>query len=359
MHADDSNSGARVPSIRTARRDRVVSFVLPVYNESAGIQQFHDALSLTVSGRPDLSVEFIYVNDGSTDESLALLRYVARSDSRVRVLDFSRNFGHQMAITAGMDVAHGDAVIVMDTDLQDPPEVALELISAWEDGAQVAYAQRRTRQDSVIKRMSAYAYYRMLDKFSDVDIPRDAGDFRLLDRTVVDELVKCREANRYVRGMVAALGFEQVAVPFDRHARATGETGYPLWRMLKLAADGITSSSTLPLRLISRAGYLTMGLAVVGIVYAVLMRIFAPEVTVPGWTLLMIVVLMLGGVQLLTLGVIGGYVGRIYTQVQNRPLYIVREEVGLGEATAEVRELSDRSGASDHAASAGSRTGER
>ncbi len=308
-------------------RRRVISYVLPVYNESGGIRTFHERLAAVAATRPDLDFEFIYVNDGSRDDSLSILRELAGADDSVKVLDLSRNFGHQMAITAGLDHASGDAVIVMDTDLQDPPAVSLELVAAWEAGAEVVYAQRRTRKDSAFKRFTAHSYYRLLRRFADIDIPVDTGDFRLLDRKAADQLRNHRERNRFVRGLVASMGFHQVAVPFDRDERTSGSTHYPLPKMLRFAADGVTSFSTVPLKIITRLGFGTVVLALLGILYALVLRIFLPQISVPGWTLLMIIVLFLGGVQMLSLGVIGSYVGRIYTQVQNRPLYIVRDVV--------------------------------
>ncbi|WNV74800.1 glycosyltransferase family 2 protein [Geodermatophilus sp. DSM 44513] len=304
--------------------------MLPVYNEQDGIREFHDRLSAAVATRPDLDVEFVYVNDGSRDRSLAVLEEIAESDRAVTVLNFSRNFGHQMAITAGLDHARGDAVIVMDTDLQDPPEVSLQLIEAWEAGAQIAYGQRRTRKDGALKRLTAHAYYRILHRFADIDIPVDTGDFRLMDRAATDVLRAHRERNRFVRGLVASLGFRQVAVPFDRDERTTGTTNYPLAKMVRLAADGVTSFSTVPLKWITRLGLVTVVLSLLGILYALALRLLLPEISVPGWTLLMIMVLFLGGVQMLSLGVIGAYVGRIYTEVQGRPLYVVQEVVQRG-----------------------------
>jgi glycosyltransferase involved in cell wall biosynthesis len=321
-------------------RARTVSFVLPVYNEEQGIEAFHAELAKATARRSDLSFEFVYVNDGSRDRSLDLLQKLAIEDSRIRVLDLSRNFGHQLALTAGVDHAGGDAVIVMDTDLQDPPDVAMELIDAWEKGAEIVYAQRRSRCDPLFKRFTAWLYYRLLQTFAEIDIPRDTGDFRLMDRRAADALRLHRERNRFVRGMVAALGFTQVGVPFDRNERATGKTSYPLPKMLRLAADGITSFSTAPLRWISRLGFLGVGLSFIGIVYAVARKLILPEATVPGWTLLVVVVLFMAGVQMLSLGVIGSYVGRIYSEVQNRPLYLLRDEGGM-----QVRALTDREAA--------------
>ncbi len=309
------------------RRRRLLSYVLPVYNEADGIAVFHERLVAVTRQRPDLDFEFIYVNDGSRDRSLEILTALVERDPAVRTLNFSRNFGHQIAITAGLDHARGDAVITMDTDLQDPPEVSLSLLEAWEAGGEVIYAQRRSRKDTGLKRFTAHAYYRLLRSFAEVDIPVDTGDFRLLDRRAADELRNHRERNRFVRGMVASMGFRQVAVPFDRDERTTGKTNYPMSKMIRLAADGVTSFSTVPLRMITRLGFVTVAVALLGILYALVLRIFLPEISVPGWTLLMIMVLFLGGVQILSLGVIGSYIGRIYTQVQDRPLYIVRDVV--------------------------------
>lgn len=308
------------------KHNGAISFVLPVHDEAGGIRDFHAELTRATGKRPDHTFEFVYVNDGSRDNSLELLRGLEATDPRVRVLDLSRNFGHQIAITAGIDHAHGAAVVVMDTDLQDPPEVALELIAAWEQGADIVYAQRRSRRDSPFKRFTAWLYYALLHVFAEVDIPRNTGDFRLMDRRAADALRQHRERNRFVRGMVASLGFTQVGVPFDRDERSAGNTGYPLTKMLRLAADGITSFSTAPLRWITRLGVLTVGLSFAGIVYAVSQRLLNPETTVPGWTWLAVAVLFMGGMQMLSLGVIGSYVGRIYSEVQNRPLYLLQEQ---------------------------------
>ena len=318
---------------------RLVSYVLPVYNEADGIAAFHDRLLAASRTRPDLDFEFVYVNDGSRDASLQILERIAQTCPIVKVVDLSRNFGHQMAITAGLDHARGDAVIVMDTDLQDPPEVSLELIAAWESGAQIVYAQRRSRKDTPMKRFTAHAYYRLLHRFADVDIPVDTGDFRLMDRATTDVLRSHRERNRFVRGLVASLGFTQVAVPFDRDERTSGQTNYPMSKMLRLAADGVTSFSTVPLKIITRLGIATVVLSLLGILYALGLRLFFPDVSVPGWTLLMIMVLFLGGVQMLSLGVIGSYVGRIYTEVQGRPLYSVQKVVEHGDSAEQGRNV--------------------
>jgi dolichol-phosphate mannosyltransferase len=237
------------------------------------------------------------------------------------VYSLARNQGHQIAVTAGIDVADADAVIVMDSDLQDPPEVSLELIARWEDGADVAYAQRRTRDDGLFKRATAHSFYWLLSRLSSIDIPRNTGDFRLMDRRVVAELRRYPERNRFIRGLVSNVGFRQEAVLFDRDARHAGETGYPLRKMLKLAGDGIFGFSTVPLKLISRVGGVLAVAAFLWTIYLVVSRIVDPESVIEGWTYLAAGMFLLGGIQMMMLGVLGSYLGRIYVEVQGRPLY--------------------------------------
>jgi polyisoprenyl-phosphate glycosyltransferase len=301
---------------------RLVAYVLPVHNEAAGIRAFHEALLEATEKRPDLDFEFVYVDDGSRDESLDLLLDLRTADDRVTVLSLARNFGHQIAVTAGLDAAAGrDAVIVMDTDLQDPPEVSLQLIETWEAGADVAYAQRRTRRDSPFKKGSAYLFYWLLTRLASVEIPRNVGDFRLMDRKVVSEVIRYREHDRFLRGIVAHVGFRQEAVPFDRDPRYAGSSSYPLRTMLKLAADGILGFSTFPLRLISRLGMFISFLSLLGALFVVYVRVFEPGRTVPGWAFIAVGMFLLGGLQLLMMGVIGSYLGRVYVETQDRPLY--------------------------------------
>ena len=306
----------------TARR--TLAYVIPVFDEADTLEILHARLSEVAARLEErYEVRFVYVDDGSRDESLLLLHSVAERDARVSVVELARNFGHQVAVTAGLDVVDADAVIVMDADLQDPPEVGLELVARWEQGYDVAYAQRRSRQDSTFKTMTARVFYRVLRRVSDVDIPADTGDFRLLDRRVVEELRRFREHDRFLRGMVSYVGFRQVAVPFDRDARYAGRTGYPLPRMMRFAADGVIGFSAAPLRLISRIGYALSGLSLLGVLYVLGVKLFVPEAAVPGWAFLAAGMFFLGGVQIVMLGVLGSYIGRIYTQVQARPLYTV------------------------------------
>ncbi|WP_171046654.1 glycosyltransferase family 2 protein [Pseudarthrobacter sp. NamE5] len=320
---------------------KTITYVFPIYNESGNIKRLYEEV-LIVTADLDFGLEFVFVNDGSRDNSLQLLRDLQAEDPRVVVIDFARNYGHQVAVTAGLDAARGDAVIIMDSDLQDPPGVSLELITQWENGFDVVYAQRRTRKDSAFKKFTAWAFYVMLKKVASIEIPANTGDFRLLDRAVVDEVKKYREHDRFLRGMISFVGFEQTAVQFDRDERLAGKSGYPLSKMLKLAADGIFGFSTFPLTLISRIGAITALLSVLGIVYAVAMKLFVPSAVVEGWTFIVISVLFVGALQLMMLGILGGYVGRIYTEVQNRPLYGVRAIYGsLGSHETSVRAKVD------------------
>lgn len=302
-----------------------ISYIFPIYNESGNIEILHKTMSRLLDSHPEYTYEMIFVNDGSKDDSFTLLSALQKKDERIVLIDFARNFGHQLAVTAGLDYASGDAVIIMDSDMQDPPAVSFELIKKWEGGYDVVYAQRRSRKDTLFKRITANLFYRTLQNLAEIDIPRDTGDFRLLDRAVIDEMKKFREHNRFLRGMVSYIGFKQIAVQFDRDERHAGETGYPLKKMLRFAADGIFGFSTAPLKAISRLGYAIAGLALIGIVYALLLKILAPTHVVEGWTFIVISIFFVGGVQLIMLGVLGSYIGRIYTEAQNRPLYIIRK----------------------------------
>lgn len=304
-------------------KKRIISYVFPIYNEGGNIDLLYSTMLKLFNKNRHYTYEVLFINDGSKDNSLELLKNLAKRDDRITVIDFARNFGHQIAVTAGLDYAKGDAVIIMDSDMQDPPKVSFELIAKWEEGYDVVYAQRRSRKDTFFKKLTADLFYRTLQKLADIDIPRNTGDFRLLDRKVVDEMKRFKEHNRFLRGMVSYIGFNQVAVQFDRDERHAGETGYPLKKMLKFAADGIFSFSSAPLKLISRTGYITALIAFLGILYALFMRIFFPAVTIEGWTFIVISILFIGGVQMIMLGVLGSYIGRIYTEAQNRPLYTI------------------------------------
>jgi glycosyltransferase involved in cell wall biosynthesis len=304
---------------------RRIAYVLPVFNEQDNIAVFHDALTEATTARDDLDFEFVYVDDGSRDSSLERLLELRTADPRVTVLSLSRNFGHQLAVTAGLDLVAedgtADAVIVMDTDLQDPPRVSIEMVGLWETGVDVVYGQRRSRKDSVFKRSTAYVFYWALDRLASIEIPRNVGDFRLMDARVVAEVSRYREHGRFLRGIVAHVGFRQEALLFDRDERYAGETGYPLRKMLSFAANGILGFSTAPLRMISRLGIAISLLSVLLALYVLYVRVFEPDQTVPGWAFLGVGMFLLGGLQLIMMGVIGSYLGRVYIEAQDRPLY--------------------------------------
>lgn len=310
-------------------RKKLISYIFPIYNEEGNLALLYDTVTKLLDTHNKYDYELVFVNDGSKDASLSILKKLQKSDPRIVVINFSRNFGHQIAVTAGIDNATGDALIIMDSDMQDPPRVSFELIKKWEEGYEVAYAQRRSRKDTLFKRLSANVYYRVLHSLADIEIPRNTGDFRLIDRKVAEELKKMPEHNRFLRGMVSWLGFKQTAVQFDRDERHAGETGYPLKKMLKFAMDGIMNFSSTPLKLISRTGYFFAFLSFIGIIYALIMKIWFPQITIEGWTFIVIAMLFIGGTQLVMLGVLGSYLGRTYTEVQGRPLYIISDIYGL------------------------------
>ncbi len=305
---------------------KTISYIFPIYNEEQNIDLLYKTIKLTVKTLDKkYHIEYLFINDGSRDTSLNKLLTIQKKDSSVTIINFARNYGHQIAVTAGLDYSNGDAVIIMDSDMQDPPSVSLELVKQWEDGYNVVYAQRRSRKDTFFKKVTADLFYRTLQKLADIDIPRNTGDFRLIDRKVVNEMKKFKEHNRFLRGIVSFVGFRQTAVQFDRDERHAGETGYPLKKMLKFAADGIFSFSSTPLKAISRLGYIIASLSVIGIIYA--LSVFVLGHTVEGWTFTTISIFFIGGIQLIMLGVLGGYIGRIYTEVQDRPLYSIESVV--------------------------------
>lgn len=303
---------------------KIISYIFPIYNEDKNITLLYTTVSSLLENNKEFLFEFIFINDGSSDDSFAVLSKLQKKDSRIVIIDLSRNFGHQIAVTAGLDHASGDAAIIMDSDLQDPPAVSLDLIQKWTEGYDVVYAQRRSRKDTAFKKITANIFYKLLEKLSDVSIPRNTGDFRLIDRKVIDEIKKFKEHNRFLRGMVSFVGFNQIAVQFDRDERHLGTTGYPLRKMIKFAADGIFSFSTTPLRFIRNFGFFIAGLAFLGIFYAIYMKIYYPSITIEGWTFIVISILFIGGAQIIMLGVLGSYIGRIYTESQNRPLYGIK-----------------------------------
>lgn len=308
----------------------VISVVAPVFNEEAILPEFYRRVcgALDQTGEP---WELVLINDGSRDRSPEIMRDLHQRDPRVRVVSFARNFGHQIAITAGMDFAAGDAVVVIDSDLQDPPETILDLLSKWREGYQVIYAVRSERKgETWFKEFTAKAFYRIIYRITEINIPLDTGDFRLMDRKVVDAMKTMRERHRFMRGLSVWVGFRQTGVQYVRAERFAGETKYPFKKMLKFALDGITSFSYLPLQLATYVGFFAAGVSIAGIIVAVILRLLGHE-ALKGQATTLVSVLFLGGVQLIFLGVIGEYLGRIYDEVKARPLYIVGEALGFSE----------------------------
>ena len=305
------------------------SIVVPCFNEEAVIRQTHERLLNVMDRETSCRFEVLYVDDGSRDGTFALLQGFQAAEPRVRVVALSRNFGHEVATTAGLEHAAGDAVVIMDADLQDPPEIIPRMLERWRDGVDVAYGVRRKRRgEPVFKRWSAGLFYRLIATLSDTSIPLDTGDFRLMDRRVVDAFLAMPERDRLVRGMVAWIGFHQEPVVYERQARLAGETSYTMKKLVSLAVCGIFSFSTVPLRVATWVGLTASGLSLVGIIYALVVRLFTEE-WVRGWALLFIGIMFLGGVQLMALGIFGEYLGRIYREVKARPLYLVRERLGF------------------------------
>ncbi|MGI6315870.1 MAG: glycosyltransferase family 2 protein [Christensenellales bacterium] len=304
----------------------LISVVIPMYYEQEVATACYQRLTEVLRGK--YRYELIFVNDGSKDNTLPILRDIATEDRCVRVISFARNFGHQYAVTAGVDASRGDAVVVIDADLQDPPELIPDMIALWQQGSDVVYAKRKARKgESVFKRFTASMFYRVLRGVTDTDIPADTGDFRLMDRKVVKALARMPEHNRFLRGMVAWLGFKQTPIEYVRDERLAGVTKYPLKKMMKFAGDGILSFSTKPLRWVANLGLVSVLVAIGIAIYAFINLIIGN--TQPGWVSTILTITFFGGVQLLSLGVVGAYVGRIYEEVRQRPLYIEAERINF------------------------------
>jgi dolichol-phosphate mannosyltransferase len=313
----------------------VYSLVVPIYNEQAVLPILLRRLDAVMEAL-DAPVEAIFVDDGSEDTGPIVLEAKARADRRYRFIKLSRNFGHQIAITTGMEHASGQAVVVMDADLQDPPEVVLEMIAKWRQGYEIVYAERLSRAaESRFKRLTADLFYRLLAKLSDVEIPRNVGDFRLVDRRALDAFLAMPERDRFVRGMFAWIGFRQTVVQFHRQARAAGETKYSLAKMIRLAANGVVSFSDAPLRVALWAGLATSGMAILYGLWVIARWAMNADLA-RGWSSIIVLTAFLGGANMLMTGVMGVYVGRIYGEVKRRPLYVIDRTVGF-EAAAEAR----------------------
>jgi dolichol-phosphate mannosyltransferase len=303
----------------------IYSIIAPIFNESGNIPDLYSRVRDVLDSTGE-SWELILIDDGSTDDSADLIRSYAIQDDRVRPVIFARNFGHQIAVTAGLDYCRGDAVVIIDSDLQDPPELILDLITKWKEGYEVVYAVREEREgEGWFKLITAALFYRMISSITDVNIPMDAGDFRLLDRKVVDVLHQMREKHRFLRGMSSWVGFRQTGVPYRRVARQVGETKYPFRKMFRLAINAVTSFSYFPLQLATYVGFIAAGISILSIPIVIAIRLWGTETPLLGQTTTLIAVLFLGGVQLISLGILGEYIGRLYDEAKGRPLYIVRE----------------------------------
>lgn len=302
-----------------------ISIVVPMYNEQEVAKEFYNRTTSVLTKLIEYDYEIIVVNDGSRDKTLEILLSLVREDEHVKVINFSRNFGHQAAITAGIENATGDAIITIDADLQDPPEIIVDMIREYEKGYDIVYAKRKSRKkDTFFKRETAKLYYKILNKLSDIKIPENVGDFRLISKRVQEVFIKLPEKDRYVRGMFAWMGFNQTMVEFDRASRYAGKTKYPLSKMIKLALSGIVGFSTKPLRIIFKLGLATTFISFILMIYAIVMKILGSVEN--GWSSIMVAITFIGGIQLLSLGIVAEYIAKIYGEVKERPVYIIMDK---------------------------------
>ncbi len=313
---------------------RLLSVVVPIYFEEKVVPEFYARVKkVLLDLQPKIDHEIVFIDDGSRDRSLELLKGLSQKDRTIRIISFSRNFGHQFAITAGMDHASGDAVVIIDGDLQDPPEIIPQMVEKWEEGFKVVYGVREKRKgENPVKLLTAKLFYRLIKLLSDTELPLDAGDFRLLDRKVVDALKAIREENRYIRGLVSWAGFIHYGLLYKRDPRYAGKTKFTLKKMVKFAFDGIMSFSDRPLKITAYLGFLITVASFLVALRIAIIKIIHPQVIVSGWTSLILTVLFMGGVQLISLGILGLYVGRQYREVKRRPLYIISEKMGFAES---------------------------
>ena len=309
-----------------------LSVIVPMYCEEAVIGECYKRLTNIMKKIDNYNYEIIVVNDGSKDNTLEILEEIAQKDKNVKVISFSRNFGHQAAVTAGLKNVTGDAIVIIDADLQDPPELIPEMLQLWEQGNEVIYAKRKTRKgESAFKLLTAKMFYSTLNALSDVEIPKDTGDFRLVDRKVVDTINQMPEHNKFLRGLFSWVGYKQVPFEYERQERYAGKTKYPLRKMIKLASDGIISFSTKPLKLVGTLGIISIVISILILIYALLSYVFKLNNLSPGWTSIMVAITFFAGVQLLSIWIMSEYIGRIYDEAKERPQYIINKKINFDE----------------------------
>lgn len=313
-----------------------ISIVVPIYYEEENIFPLYERLKEVVADEMGLDYEIIFINDGSKDDSVKNIKKLREQDDGIKLINFSRNFGHQVAVTAGLEHTNGEVSVIIDADLQDPPELIIDMYEKYKEGYDVVYAKRKSRAgESFFKKKTAKVFYRLLDFISEVDIPLDTGDYRLISKRVVAQLNNMTEKNRFIRGLVTWVGFKQTYVEYNRDERYAGETGYSLSKMIKFSLDGITSFSTFPLKIATIFGTLISGVSFIYILRIIYLKYFT-EKTIQGWSSIMVSNLFLGGIILLTLGILGEYIGRIYTELKNRPQYIIKDKYGFSEEEKDV-----------------------
>lgn len=307
-----------------------VSLVIPMYYEEEVANECYEKVSNVLKGLDKYDYEIIFVNDGSKDKTLEILEEVSKKDEKAKIISFSRNFGHQAAVTAGLREVTGDAIVIIDADLQDPPELIPQMLELWEQGNEVIYGKRKTRKgESAFKLLTAKMFYKTLNALSDVEIPKDTGDFRLVDRKVVDVINSLPEHNKFLRGLFSWVGFKQKAYEYERQERFAGKTKYPLKKMLKLASDGIISFSSKPIKLVGALGIISIVISIIILIYALISYIFQLNNLSAGWTSIMVAITFFAGVQLLSLWIISEYIGRIYDEAKGRPQYIIDKKINF------------------------------
>lgn len=307
-----------------------ISVVIPMYFEEDVVNECYNRTKNVLNKLSSYEHEIIFINDGSKDKTLELLEKISQNDNNVKIISFSRNFGHQAAVTAGLKFTTGDAVVIMDADMQDPPEVIEEMVKLWEEGNEVIYAKRKVREgETKFKLFTAKMFYKMLNSLSDIEIPKDTGDFRLADKKVIEVINQLPEHNKFLRGLFSWVGFKQIPLEYERKERFAGKTKYPLKKMIKLALDGITSFSTKPLKILGVLGIFSVLISFIILIYALISFAFNLNHLTPGWTSLMVTITFLGGIQLLSIWLISEYVGRIYDESKGRPEYIIDKKINI------------------------------